>query len=136
VHQDAFQDHWGFEPQPYERWARWFLESERFDRSLNFVVLQRREIAGVCLCSRHWSGDPTYGWVGVLGIRPAWRRRGLGLALLLHAFAEFRRRGCERVGLGVDAGSTTGALELYERAGMRVERRNDTFEKFLSGSLE
>ena len=103
AHQDAFHDHWGFEHQPYDRWARWFLETERFDRSLNFIAFHRDEVAGLCLCSKHWSGDPSYGWVGVLGVRPAWRRRGLGLALLLHAFAEFRRRGCDRVGLGVDA---------------------------------
>jgi mycothiol synthase len=128
---DAFSDHWSFEPQPYERWAKWSFESERFDRSLNFVAVEGDEIVGICLCSVHWSDDPTYGWVGILGVRPAWRRRGIALALLLHTFAEFRRRGCDRVGLGVDAQSTTGALELYGRAGMSVHRRMDTFEKAL-----
>jgi mycothiol synthase len=128
---DAFADHWEFEPQPYERWARWTFESERFDRSLNFLAMDGEEIAGICLCSTHWSGDPKYGWVGILGVRPRWRRRGIGLALLLHSFSEFRARGCDRVGLGVDAESTTGALELYERAGMHVHRRQDTLEKSL-----
>jgi len=126
---DAFSDHWGFEQQPYERWAKWSFESERFDPSLNFVAVEGDEIAGICLCAMHWSDNPTYGWVGILGVRPAWRRRGIGLALLRHSFAEFRRRGCDRVGLGVDAQSTTGALELYARAGMHVERRTDTLEK-------
>jgi mycothiol synthase len=79
----------------------------------------------------HLSGDPTYGWVGILGVRPPWRRRGIALALLLHSFAVFRERGCTRVGLGVDAESTTGALELYERAGMHVHRCQDTLEKLL-----
>lgn len=129
--QDAFRDHWDFEPRPYERWARWTFESERFDRSLNFLALDGAQIAGVCLCSIHFSGDPTHGWVGSLGVRPPWRRRGLGLALLQHAFREFRGRGCDRVGLGVDGQSTTGALELYERAGMHVARRTDALEKSL-----
>lgn len=126
---DAFADHWGFEEQPYERWASWWLESERFDRSLNFVAVDGDTIAGICLCSTHWSGDPSYGWVQLLGVRSAWRRQGIALALLLHAFAEFQRRGCDRVGLGVDAQSTTGALELYARAGMHVERRTDALER-------
>jgi mycothiol synthase len=126
---DAFSDHWGFETVSFERWVRRAFESERFDRSLKFVAVEAEEIAGICLCSTHWSGNPEYGWVGMLGVRPAWRRRGIGLALLLHSFAEFRRRGCDRVGLGVDAESTTGALELYARAGMRVERRTDTLER-------
>lgn len=128
---DAFADHWGFERQPYERWARWTFEGERFDRSLNFLAVDGQHIAGICLCSMEWSGDPGYGWVGILGVRPAWRRRGIALGLLRHAFAEFRRRGCDRVGLGVDGENTTGAVRLYERAGMHVERRQDTFEKSL-----
>lgn len=81
--------------------------------------------------SSHRSGDPTWGWVGTLGVRRPWRRRGLGLALLQHAFGEFRRRGMSRAGLDVDAENTTGAVALYEHAGMHVERRRDTFEKAL-----
>jgi mycothiol synthase len=128
---EAFADHWEFEPAPYERFARWNFEGANFDRSLSFLALDDDEIAGICLCSVHLSGDPTYGWVGILGVRPPWRRRGIALALLLHSFAVFRERGCTRVGLGVDAESTTGALELYERAGMHVHRCQDTLEKLL-----
>ena len=57
----------------------------------------------------------------VVGVRRAWRRRGLGLALLRHAFGEYRRRGVRKVGLSVDAESVTGAPRLYERAGMRLQ---------------
>lgn len=128
---DAFSDDWHFQPQSFESWARWNLGGERFDRSLKFVAADGADIAGICLSSLHWSGDPGYGWVGILGVRPVWRRRGLGLALLQNAFAEFRRRGCNRVGLGVDGENATGAVELYERAGMHGERRQDTFEKSL-----
>jgi ribosomal protein S18 acetylase RimI-like enzyme len=53
----------------------------------------------------------------------------LGRALLLHAFAELRRRGFRRAGLGVDAESLTGAHKLYESAGMHVEARFDVYEK-------
>jgi hypothetical protein len=35
------------------------------------------------------------------------------------------------VGLGVDAASLTGATRLYEKAGMHVTRRYDTYEKVL-----
>ena len=33
------------------------------------------------------------------------------------------------VELGVDAKNLTGALRLYEKAGMHVHRQNDIFEK-------
>jgi len=51
--------------------------------------------------------------------------------LLQHAFRDFRARGATRVGLGVDAENTTGAVRLYERVGMQVVRRDDTYEKTL-----
>ena len=49
--------------------------------------------------------------------------------MLQHAFGEFARRGFDAVGLGVDAENPTGAVRVYERAGMRVERTNLLFEK-------
>jgi ribosomal protein S18 acetylase RimI-like enzyme len=131
VSMDAFADHWGFEPQPYEEWARRHVESALADRSLQFLAFEGDEIVGVCLCAPQQSLQPGFGWVAVLGVRPPWRRQGLALALLTHAFAEFRDRGFDRVGLGVDGESTTGALELYERAGMHVARQEDTFERAL-----
>jgi ribosomal protein S18 acetylase RimI-like enzyme len=67
--------------------------------------------------------------VSVLGVRRPWRRRGLGRALLLHSFRALRERGKPRVGLGVDGSNPTGAVQLYEAAGMRVVRRFDHWEK-------
>jgi ribosomal protein S18 acetylase RimI-like enzyme len=87
------------------------------------------EIAGVCLCRRDFSEDADMGWVGTLGVRKGWRKRGLGLALLQHAFNVFHQEGKLRVGLGVDAASLTGATRLYEKAGMNVARRYDNYEK-------
>ena len=66
-----------------------------------------------------------------LGVRPAWRRRGIGEALLRHAFAEFFRLGERTVALQVDAQSPTGATRLYERAGMRVLYEVVVWEKEL-----
>jgi ribosomal protein S18 acetylase RimI-like enzyme len=81
--------------------------------------------------SWHMSGDPTYGWINVLGVRAPWRRRGIAIALLARTFADFEARGATRVGLGVDAENPTGAVGLYERAGMSVSQRNDTYERLL-----
>ena len=65
----------------------------------------------------------------MLGVRRPWRRRGLGRALLLHAFGEFRARGKRGAGLGVDGLNPTGAVRLYEQAGMHVARRFDQYAK-------
>ena len=69
------------------------------------------------------------GYVNDLGVRRAWRKRGLGLAFLQHAFGEFYRRGYRKVGLGVDAQNLTGALNLYRKAGMHIHQQFDMYEK-------
>ncbi len=46
-----------------------------------------------------------------------------------HAFGEFHRRGVHSVGLGVDAENLTGALRLYEKAGMHIHNQFDLYEK-------
>jgi mycothiol synthase len=127
--EEAFADHWDFHPVPIERWREFNVESAYFEPSLWWLAEHDDELAAVCLNAWHFSGDPTFGWIGTLGVRRPWRRRGLGLALLLHSFADFASRGATRVGLGVDAENTTGAVRLYERAGMRPVRRSDTFER-------
>jgi mycothiol synthase len=129
---EAFADDWHFQPQPFERWCSDAFGREGFDPTLVLLAEDDGELAGFSASSWHFSGDPEFGWIGILGVRPRWRRRGLATALLLHSFQDFRGRGATRVGLGVDAQNTTGAVELYERVGMHVARRNDTYEKQLS----
>ncbi len=124
----SFADHWEFQADPYERWRRYAVESSAFDPTLWFLAEEGDAVAGVAICQLHDSGDPRHGWIGILGVLPAYRHRGLGSALLRHVFTEFARRGCTRVSLGVDAENTTGAVALYERAGMRQIRRSDTWE--------
>ena len=72
------------------------------------------------------------GWIGAIGVREPWRKRGLGLALLHHAFADWFRRGVTTVALGVDAENPTGATRLYERAGMHVAYEAIVFQKALA----
>jgi mycothiol synthase len=120
---------WLHEPRPYEQWARTLFDREDHDPSLYFVAEADGELAGAALCD--WKRNGDWGWVERLGVRPAWRRRGIGEALLRAAFAEFHRRGERTVALQVDAESPTGATRLYERAGMRVLYEVVVWEKEL-----
>ena len=126
---EAFAEEWNFASEPFDSWAERRINVPEFDPTLWFIVREGNEIAGVL------RGDPERGgtgWVGALGVRPRWRKRGLGLALLRHAFGEFYRRGQSRVGLGVDARNPTGATRLYERAGMHATYEAIAFKKELA----
>jgi mycothiol synthase len=128
VHEQSFEDAWMHTREPFDQWQHWFVKDPSFDPSLWFVAEVDGEIVGVSMC-RTRETEPGLGWVRVLGVLRSHRRRGIGEALLRHTFAEFARREFERVGLGVDAGSPTGAVALYERAGMHVARTSLQLEK-------
>lgn len=129
---DSFLDHWGAVEEPfeeyYQRWKYMIEHDPHHDPSLWFLALEGDTVVASCRCSGHMEEDPQLGWVGTLGVRRAWRKRGVGNALLQRSFYEFARRGYQRVGLGVDASSLTGATRLYENAGMRVVREYNLFE--------
>jgi mycothiol synthase len=130
VHQETFEDHWEHTRRAYDEWAHWMLAPERFRPELWFLALDDDEPAGVSICFPDDVKEDV-GWVAILGVRRPWRRRGVGRALLLHSFAEFGGLGFRRVQLGVDADSLTGAVRLYEAAGMHVVHRFDSYEKAL-----
>ena len=128
VQQQSFEDAWMHTREPFEHWQHWFVKDPSFDPSLWFVAEDGGQIVGIAICRKRET-EEGLGWVRVLGVLRSHRRRGIGEALLRHAFAEFARRGFDRVGLGVDAESPTGAVALYERAGMDVARTSIQLEK-------
>ena len=136
--QEAFADHWGFHPIPLEGWREFNVKARNFEPDLWLLAWDGDEVAGASLNYPERAGDPGHGWVGTLGVRRAWRRRGLGEALLRRSFKALHARGLRKVRLSVDAENTTGATRLYERAGMKVVRQSNTWERLLAdgGSTE
>lgn len=137
---DSFRDHYGFKEEPFEvgfpRWRHAAMEEEGFDPQLWFVAWEGQEVAGISLCEELPEDGQKIGWVEDLGVRRPWRKRGLGKALLLHSFRAFYDRGLPLAGLFVDASNLTGALRLYEGAGMRMRRQYDRYEKEIQPGKE
>jgi mycothiol synthase len=131
AHIEAFADHWEYHREPFEQWREFTVGSRNFDPALWFVAWAGDEIAGYALNYPQRAGDPGYGYVGTLGVRRPWRRKGLGEALLRRSFAALHARGQRKVRLSVDAENPTGATRLYERAGMSVLRQSNTWEREL-----
>ena len=129
AHQESFADHWEHRPTPWEEWQEKRFGRATFDPTLWWAAEVNGEIAGVLLAEQR--RDPDQGWIDVLGVRRAYRRRGIAETLLKTAFAELYRRGERRIGLGVDAESPTGATRVYERAGMRTLWHAIVYEKEL-----
>ena len=113
-----------------------FLGRSDFRPDLTFLALQGEEIAGfsvnyVSLEENERQGIQQ-GWIGQLGVRRPWRRRGLASALLCDSMRAFRAQGLTHAGLTVDADNLTGALGIYERLGFFVFKRIAVFAKKLT----
>ncbi len=114
---EIFRDHWGGQHDSFDEW-RSDINQAGFDPDLWWVIYAEDEIAGMVLSQ---PSNQEIGWVGIVGVRRAWRKRGLAQTMLLQCFAEYQRRGFHYVQLGVDSNSPTKAVALYERVGMHIQ---------------
>jgi len=120
---EAFAENWDFVSTPFEEWHE--LRVANGDMSYSFLAREGDTVAGAIRCEPDRRG---LGWVATLGVLPPWRGRGVGRALLLHAFRAFWDGGQPNVGLGV-AADNDAALRLYESVGLRVEAEDVVYEK-------
>lgn len=129
--EEAAEDKGYHQPLDFAGWSRRMgLGSERFDPGLWFLACDNDDIAGVALNYHDRRSDT--GWVDHLGVRRAWRKKGIGKALLLHTFGAFYRRGVNHIKLSVDSKSLTSAPHLYESVGMKTIHEYHIFRKELS----
>ncbi len=130
--EEAMADEWGHTVLTYDKWRYYFVDrAGEEDLPYWFLAVEGREIAGLILGRWRRPGTEDEGHIRYLGVRPAWRRRGIGLALLLHSFGGFYQRGRTKVGLGVDGTSLTGAERLYPNAGMSIISRSLVYQKVM-----
>lgn len=116
--EESFATHWDHREEPFEEWSARKLDHGDFDPADWWVAWDGDEIAGMVLAEVGAGVD--IAWISTVGVRPAWRGRGVAIALLRTAFHELAHRGVPGAALGVDSQNATGATQLYERAGMHV----------------
>jgi mycothiol synthase len=109
----AFRDHYGHVAQSYED----FVIDVRDDIT-DFSLVWIASVEGRPAAALLGTEKPAEGYIGTLGTLREFRKRGLGRVLLETAFAEFARRGHRLATLHVDLSNPTGAVRVYESAGM------------------
>ena len=122
---EAFEEEWGYEAQTLDEWTAEFVRRATFEPRFWLLAAAGREPVGALMGYPLGKG----GWVRALGVRRAWRRRGLGRALLLQSFRSFWAAGRTHVALAVDSENPTGAPRVYRGVGMRETHRIDRYDK-------
>lgn len=99
----------------FRQWWKALRKDSEYDPLLFFIASDAEGVAGLVQC---W----TSAFIKDLAVAPRMRKRGLGRALMLHAFNAFAVRGAQHVDLKVreDNGPAIG---LYKSLGMRTIER-------------
>jgi mycothiol synthase len=131
AHQAAFADVPTHLPLTFDEFRAHRLDpAAGFDPSLTrLAVTAEDDVVGLLIARAGTEVAAEDGWVRDLGVVPAWRRHGIGMALLRTAFQAFRERGLTGVALEVDDVTLDGAVALYRRAGMRIVHRTDVLAR-------
>lgn len=120
----AFRDHWDHAGDvPFEIW-----ESEWFGTADTPTWVLLAEADGGPVGEAAWVAVEDGAYIVSVGVLAAYRRRGIAGALLRRAMADTAAAGHRDVSLSVDADSPTGAVGVYERAGLHIRRTADVFE--------
>jgi len=124
----AFQEWRGLssESQGFENWAASVLQ--KVAPELVVVIDDGSRIRGTAI--GHDYGPEAEGWIEQIAVERTHRGQGLGRALLEECFRRFYALGRRRCGVSTD--SRTGALGLYEHAGMSVRR---TYTRWIKHGL-
>jgi mycothiol synthase len=124
----AFTEWEGRDPETYEVWAPQVIAHPAFRPELSPLAFDGDEIVGVVISFDY--PELGEGWIQQLATRATHRRRGIARVLLRTSFGWFYEAGRRVAGVATD--SRTGALGLYEKVGMHVERQYTRYAKHLN----
>jgi len=120
IHQDSFQNHFGFQARPFDSWITKVMAENTFDPNGVFRASVGGRTVGFCQCTDEFV-EERRGYISALGVGHDDVGRGYGEALLRHGISYCASRGFDSVELGVDTANESGALRLYEKVGFRAE---------------
>ena len=131
VYQEAFRERPGFPGWSEDTWRHNLTDYPDFRADLSLLLLEDTEAVGFTICHAENEGNPQSGgtgWVSQMGVRPAWRKRGLGGALLSEVMRRFQSGGLGWAALEVST-ENRRALRVYRRLGFERVKRRTSYQK-------
>jgi mycothiol synthase len=133
AHNDAFRDHWGSTPLSAARWQHFVATMPGFRPDCSWLALAGREVVGYTLATIDPHAADPVGWLGTIGVRRVWRRRGIASALIAQSLNSFAAAGATRAGLDVDTENPSGAVGVYSALGFQPAETSIILSRQLDG---
>lgn len=127
----AFADHWGHVDYPVESWEHWTRQPSYDPRGHFFAYDAQGKIAGFVYAGERLDHNQRTGEregeIDLLGVLPAYRRQGLGRALLALGLNHLQGIGMSAAELYVDGENPNQAVRLYRSVGFAERSRSVTY---------
>jgi mycothiol synthase len=132
---ECFKEHFNYRPSTLER-TIYFLRKDPFFKYQEwfFAILNEKHVGyiGVGIDEKYnVEKNMKSGWILDIGVLKPYRRRGIGTRLMLQGMRTLKAKGMTTALLGVDDWNVTKAMELYEKIGFKVVRKDLTYERNL-----
>jgi ribosomal protein S18 acetylase RimI-like enzyme len=103
-----------------------FLSDPKLSATLWQVVWHANQVVGV---SFGGVSDIKVGYISQLGIKPSWRRLGLGRALCVQMLHLLKAHGAEQARVLTDAENPYGAQRMFEKIGFTIVKEYYRYRK-------
>jgi len=130
---ETFKEHFDFRPETVEETKYWVTNSPWCDIAEYYFGYVDNELVGFVIIGidskfvKHQGIKR--GWINVIGVLKPWRRKGVGMSLILHGMKDLKSRGMTEADLGVDDSNPTRAIELYKKVGFKIAHKHLTYLK-------
>lgn len=129
LHNETFKEHFNFRPRTAEEYKFWLTHKPWGMDIVGVFVgyLDEKPVgfieAGIDSKFNEIKNIKC-GWILSTGVLKPHRTRGIGTAMMQHAMEFLKTKEMTEVQLGVDASNPTNAIELYNKIGFKIIRRN------------
>ena len=132
---ESFKEHFNYRPDTVEETRHSLLSSPYFkEQEIFFAVLDGRSVGyvGAGIDEKYnLEKNARAGEIFTIGVLRDYRRKGVGVRLMLHGLETLKARGMTTAILGVDDSNPTRAIMLYQKVGFRVKKKDVIFERDL-----
>jgi mycothiol synthase len=130
---ECFKEHFNWRPSPVER-TIYFVREDPFFKQQEwyFALLDQEHVGyiGVGVDEKYnTEKSAKCGWILDIGVLKPYRRTGIGTLLMLHGMRRLKDMGMTSAMLGVDDWNVTKAIQLYEKIGFKVAKKELAYER-------